>query len=259
METQGADAQEQDRRQIPGQEDHAAPRRFFVEGDGERLGCAAFEPTAPAVGATAVVLHGAGTSDKERMLGLMRALAAHGRRAVACDFSGHGESSGELGELSLKRRCAQARALIDQGVPASDELVLIGFSMSGQTVADLLAHYGPRVTTIGLCAPALYARDAWPVPFRAGSGFTETIRTPGSWRSSAALDTFRAYGARAVLAVPARDEIIPPEVTEAVAGALAERSDLTRLVLPDAEHWLGAWFRDHAEDRGRFVRALVGG
>ncbi|QKV97419.1 alpha/beta fold hydrolase [Streptomyces sp. NA02950] len=229
-----------------------------MEGDGERLGCAAFDPTAPAVGATAVVLHGAGTSDKERMLGLMRDLAAHGHHAVACDFSGHGESSGELGDLSLKRRFGQARALIDQGVPASDELVLIGFSMSGQTVADLLAHYGPRVTTIGLCAPALYPRDAWAAPFRAGSGFTETIHTPGGWRSSVALDTFRAYRARAVLAVPARDEVIPPEVTEAVAGALAEGSDLTHLVLPEAEHWLGAWFRDHPEDRGRFVRAVVG-
>ncbi|MEU8827114.1 alpha/beta fold hydrolase [Streptomyces sp. NPDC048636] len=249
MGTQGAEAQ--------GRDDHAVPRRFFVTGDGERLGCAAFEPTGPAVGATAVVLHGAGTSDKERMLGLMRELAAQGRRAVACDFSGHGESSGALGDLSLERRFIQARALIDQWVPASDELILIGFSMSGQTVADLLAHYGPRVTTIGLCAPAVYAPDAWPVPFRSGSGFTETIRTPDSWRSSAALTAFRAYRARAVLAVPGRDEVIPPEVTEAIAGALAERADLHHLVLPRAEHWLGAWFRDQAEDRGRFVRALL--
>ncbi|MCP9207770.1 alpha/beta hydrolase [Streptomyces sp. NEAU-Y11] len=239
------------------QEQTQEPRRFFVAGDGERLGCAAFAPAAPAVGATAVVLHGAGTSDKERMLGLMRDLAATGRTAVACDFSGHGESSGELGELSLERRFTQARALIDQSVPASDELVLIGFSMSGQTVADLLVHYGPRVTTIGLCAPAVYARDAWQVPFRAGSGFTEIIRTPESWRSSAALDTFRAYRARAVLAVPARDEVIPPEVTEAVADALAEEAVLGHLVLPEAEHWLGAWFRDQPGDRRRFVRALV--
>lgn len=241
-----------------GRDDREPPRRFFLECDSEKLGCAMFAPAGPPVAATAVVLHGAGTSDKERMIPLMGDLAAHGHRAVACDFSGHGESSGELGALSLERRFAQARALVDRWAPASDELVLVGFSMSGQTVADLAAHYGPRVRAVGLCAPAVYAREAWPVPFGAGSGFTEIIRTPGSWRSSAALDVFRGFTARAVLAVPALDEVIPAEVTEAVAAALSERSDFTPLVLSEADHWLGRWFRDRPGGRGRFVRALLG-
>jgi pimeloyl-ACP methyl ester carboxylesterase len=69
--------------------------------------------------------------------------AARGCRALAFDFSGHGESSGELRELSLARRLRQAGAVIDRHVPPGDGLILVGFSMSGQTVADLVARYGP--------------------------------------------------------------------------------------------------------------------
>lgn len=60
--------------------------------------------------------------------------------------------------------------------------------MSGQTVADLLGHYGSRVAALGLLAPAVYPRRAWDLAFDAG--FTEVIRTltPGAtrppWRST---------------------------------------------------------------------------
>ncbi|MFE1781609.1 alpha/beta hydrolase [Streptomyces sp. NPDC059506] len=146
-------------------------RRFVLECDGERLSCVEAVPAAPdAARSTAVVLHGAGTGDKERLTGLMADLAARGRRALALDFSGHGGSSGLLRDLSLQRRFEQARALVDLHAPAGAGLLLVGFSMSGQTVADLAAHYGPRVDAVGLCAPAVYARRAWPLRFH--DGFT---------------------------------------------------------------------------------------
>ncbi|MCZ2524890.1 alpha/beta hydrolase [Streptomyces sp. HB2AG] len=231
-------------------------RRFVLERDGERLSCVEAVPAVPdAARSTAIVLHGAGTGDKERLTGLMADLAARGRRALALDFSGHGGSSGLLRDLSLQRRFEQARALVDLHAPAGDGLLLVGFSMSGQTVADLAAHYGPRVDVVGLCAPAVYARRAWPLRFH--DGFTEVIRTPGSWRDSAALEVYRGLTARAVLAVPGHDEVIPPEVTEAVAGALSVRSRFTRVVHEGADHRLGQWFRDNPRERRRFVDALL--
>ena len=114
---------------------------------------------------TAVLLHGAGRGSKERLLPLLDEFVAHGCRALAFDFSGHGESSGALAELSLRRRFEQAVAVIDAHTPADGPLVLVGFSMSGQTVADLARHYGARVAALGLCAPAVYAGEAWDVPF----------------------------------------------------------------------------------------------
>ncbi|MGP4011004.1 alpha/beta fold hydrolase [Streptomyces sp. 4N124] len=208
---------------------------------------------------TVVLLHGAGVlGSKERLLPLLGEFVARGCRGLAFDFSGHGESTGELRELSLRRRFEQAVSVI--GTRACGPLVLVGFSMSGQTVVDLARHYGERVVALGLCAPAVYAAEAWDVPFGDGDGrFSEIIRTPDSWRASPALDALRAYEGRAVLAVPGTDAVIPPAVTEAVQEALATRAQFTRFELPEAEHMLGQWFREHADDRGRFVDAVLTG
>ncbi|MFD8076332.1 alpha/beta hydrolase [Streptomyces sp. NPDC059718] len=233
---------------------------FTVDCDGETLRCTAARPVTDDRGAagplTAVVLHGAGTSDSQRLTGLLGDVAARGHHALAFDFSGHGESTGLLADSSLRRRFLQARAVIHGRVPARHRLAVIGFSMSGQTVADLARHYGARVASVGLCAPAVYAADAWTVPF--GAGFTEIIRTPESWRNSPALDVFRALSGRAVLATPAADAVIPPAVTEAVATALGgSRARFTRLTYPDAEHRLALWFTRNPEPRGRFVDAVL--
>ncbi|MGW2930330.1 alpha/beta hydrolase [Streptomyces sp. NPDC001156] len=210
--------------------------------------------------ATAVLLHGAGNGSSQRLLPLLEEFVARGCRGLAFDFSGHGESTGRLAESSLRRRFEQAVAVIDARTPADGPLVLVGFSMSGQTVADLARHYGRRVVAMGLCAPAVYAPQAWPLPFGDGTGrFTEILRTPGSWREAPALPMLGACTGRAVLAVPGTDDVIPVEVTEAVAAALAVNSAFTRLELPGANHRLGLWFREHAGDRGRFVDAVLAG
>jgi pimeloyl-ACP methyl ester carboxylesterase len=233
------------------------PAFFTQDFDGERLsGAHGGGGTAP----TAVLLHGAGNGSKERLLPLLGEFTAHGRRAIAFDFSGHGESSGRLAGSSLRRRFEQAVAVIDARAPADEPLVLVGFSMSGQTVADLAAHYGGRVAALALCAPAVYAAEAWDVPFGRGDGrFSALIRRPDSWRDSAALAALRAYEGRAVLVVPGTDHVIPPAVTEAVQDALRTRARFTRLDLPDADHHLGRWLRDHAEDRRQLVASLLTG
>ncbi|MFF8400207.1 alpha/beta fold hydrolase [Streptomyces sp. NPDC014846] len=228
---------------------------FTHEYDGESLSVATGGPRGRA---TVLLLHGAGNGSKERLLPLLADFAAQGCRAVAFDFSGHGESSGALAELSLRRRFAQAAAVLDAHAPEGDPLVLVGFSMSGQTVADLVRRYGERVAAVGLCAPAVYAAAAWEVPFGDGEGpFSTIIRTPDGWRDSPALDAFAAYAGRAVLAVPGTDEVIPPAVTRAVQEALSARAEYTRLELPAAGHRLGSWLHDHAEDRREFVAALL--
>ncbi|MFF6874584.1 alpha/beta fold hydrolase [Streptomyces sp. NPDC012474] len=210
--------------------------------------------------ATVVVLHGAGNGNKARLIPLLAEFAAHGCHALAFDFSGHGESTGLLRELSLSRRFEQAVSVIDAHARVDAPLVLAGFSMSGQTVADLVRHYGERVAALGLCAPAVYAAEAWDVPFGAGDGrFSEIIRTPGSWRAAPALDVLRAFEGRAMLVTPGTDEVIPPAVTEAFSEALARRSQFTHRELPDAGHRLGLWFRDHPDDRREFVTAVLTG
>ncbi len=238
---------------------------FVYDVDGERLsgvygggsgGDSGVDPGGPAV----VLLHGAGNGSKERLVPLLAEFVARGCQGLAFDFSGHGESTGELRELSLRRRFEQAVGVIGARVPADSPLVLVGFSMSGQTVADLAGHYGERVAALGLCAPAVYGGEAWDVPFGDGSGrFSEVIRTPGSWRGAPALGALRAFAGRAVLVVPGADHVIPGEVTEAVAEALAAGAEFTRLELPDADHFLGLRLREYPEERRVFVDAVLKG
>ncbi|CAM5745400.1 hypothetical protein STAFG_5555 [Streptomyces afghaniensis 772] len=229
--------------------------------DGERLsGLSGGPGPGEPARATAVLLHGAGNGSKDRLVPLLGEFAARGCHALAFDFSGHGESTGLLRELSLRRRFEQAVSVIDAHARVDGPLVLVGFSMSGQTVADLARHDGDRVAALGLCAPAVYAAQAWDVPFGAGDGrFSEVIRRPGSWRESPALDVLRGYEGRAVLAVPGTDEVIPPAVTDAVSEALARRAQFTHWELPEAEHRLGRWFRDHPGDLREFVTAVLTG
>ncbi|MFK0021457.1 phosphotransferase [Streptomyces sp. NPDC090798] len=239
---------------------------FAHDHDGERLSCVSGggdDGHGDDRGATAtvVLLHGAGLGTKERLLPLLEEFVARGCRGLALDFSGHGESSGELKDLSLRRRFEQAVSVIDASVPAEGPLILVGFSMSGQTVADLAGHYGRRVVALGLCAPAVYGAEAWQVPFGESGGgrFSEIIRAPDSWRQAPALDVLRGYEGRAVLAVPGTDAVIPPAVTEAVTDALAARAQFTRLEFPDADHMLGLWLREHPADRAWFVDAVLVG
>ncbi|MEU4932833.1 alpha/beta fold hydrolase [Streptomyces yokosukanensis] len=230
---------------------------FTYDFDGERLSGVSAGPPGRA---TAVLLHGAGNGSKERLLPLLTEFAERGCRALAFDFSGHGESTGSLAELSLRRRFEQAVAVLDAHAPADSPLVLVGFSMSGQTVADLVRHYGARVAAVGLCSPAVYAPEAWDVPFENRQGrFSEIIRTPDGWRSSLALKALRAYPGRAVLAVPGTDAVIPPAVTEAVQEALSARARYSRFELPDAGHRLGLWFHDHPGDRREFAALVLDG
>jgi aminoglycoside phosphotransferase (APT) family kinase protein/pimeloyl-ACP methyl ester carboxylesterase len=234
---------------------------FAHDHDGERLSCVSGGGDhGPGAAATVVLLHGAGLGNKERLLPLLEEFVARGCRGLALDFSGHGESSGELKDLSLRRRFEQAVSVIDASVPADGPLILVGFSMSGQTVADLAGHYGRRVVALGLCAPAVYGAEAWQVPFGEGDGrFSEIIRAPDSWRRAPALDVLRGYDGRAVLAVPGTDAVIPPAVTEAVTDALTARAQFTRLEFPDADHMLGLWLREHSADRARFVDSVLVG
>ncbi|WP_242441084.1 alpha/beta hydrolase [Streptomyces sp. CB02923] len=201
-----------------------------------------------------VIMHGAGTGDKERNLPFAEDFAAYGHPAVVLDFSGHGESTGALPDLSLRRRRDQAAAVIDEVFDDERPLVLVGFSMSGQTVADLVDLYGGRVAAIVLCAPGIYAKDAWDVPF--GAGFTELIRRPESWRDSQALDTYARFDGRALLVVPEQDTVIPDGTTELIRAALSTRADLSVLRLAGAGHQLGAWLAGKPQDRRDIIRAL---
>jgi len=128
--------------------------RAVLDIDGEQLTC-----TFALRSKNAVILHGAGDSHKERFYPIAKELLDQGIGVIVFDFSGHGESSGKIKELSLSRRFKQASGVIDKLAPKG-QLYLVGSSMGGQTVCDLLPLYGSRVPAILLLCPAIYAEAA---------------------------------------------------------------------------------------------------
>lgn len=174
--------------------------------DGEQIAC---EFVIRAT--TAVMLHGAGTAHRKRLYNLAQAFLNHGVGVVLFDFSGHGESSGELKELSLARRQLQAQEVIEQLVPSGGQLYFVGFSMGGQTLCDILPRYQERTSGILLCCPAMYSNAAHSLQF-GNPEFTKIIRTPGSWATSTAPAHLAAYPGRIIIAMGTEDKVIPPEV-----------------------------------------------
>jgi len=86
-------------------------------------------------------LHGAGQANKERAKPLAEAIVdATGLGAFLVDFSGHGESSGELSASSLKKRTHEAEAAWP--FLADDKpLAVFAFSMGGHIALELLANH----------------------------------------------------------------------------------------------------------------------
>ncbi|WP_327389003.1 alpha/beta hydrolase [Streptomyces sp. NBC_01207] len=225
--------------------------------DGEKLSvCQVLPETVAGNAYGVVIMHGAGTGNKAQNLPLARDFSERGHYAFTLDFSGHGDSTGALSELSLQRRRDQAAGVIANIVPEELPLVLIGFSMSGQTVADLVALLGDRVAAVVLCAPGVYGRSVWNLPF-GESIFTDLIRRPESWRDSVAVDIYAEFSGRAVLVVPEEDAVIPLGVTEVLARVLTIQADFVRLRLMGASHQLGSWLANNPQDREKIVNSVL--
>jgi pimeloyl-ACP methyl ester carboxylesterase len=93
----------------------------------------------------AVILHGAGQANRQRYYSMATRFLDRGIGVVLFDFSGHGDSSGSLQDLSLERRVLQASGVIDTVLPQKSVFYLVGFSMSGQTVCELVMKpFAPR-------------------------------------------------------------------------------------------------------------------
>jgi uncharacterized protein len=228
--------------------------RSTLDCDGETLGLAQIPARTRRLGSL-LLMHGAGVATMERTLPLCEELADSGFDVTTFDFSGHGSSTGRLDELSLERRFAQACSVIDHVVDREQPLNLVGFSMSGQTVGDLLREYGDRVARIALCSPAVYSRESWQLSFN--DDFTRAIRIEGAWRSSTALTEFGKFDGQSVLALPGEDSIIPVEVTVAIEAALGCCSArFSRLVVPKAGHQLGTHFATNEASRSLLVQTL---
>jgi len=191
-----------------------------------------------------LVLHGAGTSCRERFRELREHFAARGIGSVAFDCIGHGDTGGDLKATSLRSRTEQACAVIETIGPPRP-LSVLAASMGGYTAVTLLPRY--QVESLILVGPAMYATEAYAVPF--GAGFTEIIRRPRSWERSDAWALLAQFTGRLLIVAGEHDAIIPPDVIRNIHNSARQAGERTLYVAQGASHLIITDLRAHAPDQ----------
>jgi len=191
-------------------------------------------------------LHGGGTARHTGVHYLMQPLAEAGFPGVAFDFSGHGDSSGQVQGSALNHRVAQARAVASH-LAMRPPLALIGTSMGGHIACRLIEHSKPRALV--LFCPAAYSAEAETVPF--GPAFQQVLRGTTDFRASPAFDALETFEGRLLVVYGDEDTVIP----KAVQQQYAERARRARCVevvrLPGAPHRLHGWLESEAQAAAR--------
>ena len=219
-----------------------------LEVDGERLFCE-ISPRKDNV----VILHGAGEANRKRYYALAEAILRRGVGVILFDFSGHGESTGELKSLSLSRRKTQAQSVIKTFAPKEGYLYLVGFSMSGQTVCDLLSLYKERIPAILLGCPGVYSKSVYGMLFGGGE-FTTKIRAIDSWKDSTAFDELSNFEGKTVIAIGGEDQVIPKEV---ITQLKESSKHFNYIEYPGVEHQLAMWLATHKKQQEELLDLLL--
>ncbi len=178
----------------------------FSSGDNTLVGDL-YRPVGAAGTGPAVIVTGSWTTVKEQMAGLYaRRLAAEGLTTFAFDFTGYGQSQGQVRDLEdPTQKTADIAAAVDHlsgldGVDAQRLGALAICASSGYTAVN--AADDPRVTSIALVAPWLHNRDLVKPYYGGDEGVAERIRA-----GEAARAHFEESGAVGyVPAVSATDE-----------------------------------------------------
>ncbi|CAG2151023.1 alpha/beta hydrolase [Cupriavidus numazuensis] len=219
----------------------------------EVLAVSRYMPTSDAGPQGALVLHGAGSSTKERCRAICECIASHGIETVAPDFSCHGASTCYK-PPSIAKRVAEARSVAQAFLGHLQSLYVFGLSMSGQVAVELTRQCSLQIAGICLVNPALYAPEA--IATHLGPDFTAVIRTPESWRRSEGPALLGKFQGQVCLVAAERDDVIPG----GVLAMIEESVDVVRFqktVIADAPHGLGTWFNENpAEARAAIERVI---
>jgi alpha/beta superfamily hydrolase len=191
-----------------------------------------------------ICLHGGGPTGRHSTKYLATALQAKGKSVIRFDFSGQGDSTGEMAESSLAKRLAETKSVLDYfGV--DDEISVIGTSMGGHIACALAQE--TSIETLILFGPAAYTTKAWDVAF--GPGFTEIIREENSFLDSDIVDLLRDFSGNALYFIGSDDEIIPEQVVDLYKKALSHCNAFEAYTVVDCPHPIHRWALKHPDVR----------
>ncbi len=200
-----------------------------------------------------VYFHGAGKSTRSRAKSFFdESVFAVVPNIVTFDFSGHGESSGELQYSSLKQRVLEAQTAIES-FSTQEKLTICGSSMGGHVALKMLSFFD--IKNIILFAPAIYDNQAYDVQF--GKGFSEIIRKPESWKNSDILPVLEKFSGNLLVFIGKDDEVIPSGVIDLLDthSPNVARKEIIRL--DDCPHAIHAWIDSHPEIKKQVAEKIL--
>lgn len=199
-----------------------------------------------------LALHGGGQSSRRGIQYLLAGLANGGVASASFDFSGHGESSGQVEGSSLNERMAQAMAVAGRVAPGR-ALSLIGTSMGGHIACSLIERLQPPALV--LFCPAAYVAQAQDAPF--GPRFQHILRSTVDYASSPAFDAIEGYEGRLLLVYGTADAVIPAQVLDQYERRARKAKSVEVVRLEGAGHKLHDWLPSHPRDHERVLDAVL--
>lgn len=179
-------------------------------------------------------LHGAGQAHKDRAKPLAeRIVNESGQGAFLFDFSGHGESSGELKQSSLKKRVSEANAAW-QFLTRDNPITVFAFSMGGHIALELLAHH--EIENLILFYPGIYTEKAFELPF--DERFSNAIRQKDSWQNAAVLDNLRKFTGNLLIVWGENDTVVPRGAVDLIYESANSARNRELFIVPKGEHLL---------------------
>lgn len=218
----------------------------------ENLMGAIYSNSVPEDAPNFVFLHGAGLSTKEKILTMAKPAIESGIDIFAFDFSGHGESTGELKKSSLSKRVNEANKMVEQ-FASQKPLTLCGASMGGFIAIKMLELC--EVDKLILLCPALYDAKAYQIPF--DEGFTEIIRAPMSWRNTDALAILENFSGKLLVIIGEQDEVIPKGVIDLLIQHTPKVRQREIYKIPNCPHQITAWLADNEAELKRTQNKIV--
>ena len=214
----------------------AQVERFPIAGSG----LAATRLSAPRVPG-ALFIHG-WTGGRRDMAGPMIEVAASGFACLDYDLRGHGATSGQRPQVTLRESVEDAihawEALAAMPGVDEDEIAVIGSSFGGW-LASLLAAERP-VRWLALRVPALYPDKWWDVPKETlDDAALAAYRRAGQDRASdRALAACAAFEGEVLLVWSGRDELLPQALSDSFQTAFPNACSLTVRRIRAADHAL---------------------
>lgn len=190
-----------------------------------------------------LVMHGGGINTSRRGLANFRErLNMHDVSSCSFDFIGHGESSGALGNSTLRCRTEQAATILrERGILSPP--VVIGFSMAGYTAIRLTEIVQCRALV--LIVPAVYSASAYDLKF--GLDFSAEIRRPNSWEATDAWRILSGFEGSVVVVAAGGDTVIPDAVPNRLYECAKLATSRRLLVVPGAPHKILNYFEENPQ------------